>query len=414
MKGRLRPYQVEALAKIRAFLGESPSRQLVVMATGTGKTVVKAHALRECRAMFGPSTKALILVHREEVAQQVMTRFQEHVPEARLGLEKGTARASRDADVVVASVQSVGRASSRRLEWLNPKLVLVDEAHHATAETWHRAIDRIGGDAHVLGFTATPHRSGEPLFGNDGAIFDSVIYTYDLRTGISEGFLSELRGWLVTTDLDVSQVRIHARDFEGRDLQKVVDTDTRTAIAFKAWRERAGDRQTIAFCAGVDHAAHVAEFFRAHGVQAASLTAEASDRERRRLLEEYRRGAIQVIANVGILTEGYDSPTTSCVLMLRPTKSWTLYTQMVGRGTRPSSGKRNCIVLDVVDVTGKHDVCTLPALAKLPQRTQLGGRTVSEAFDLAEELEGLEAVQGFEGDVKRPPGYPGRDLGPAG
>jgi len=406
MKPTPRPYQREALQAIQAAMDRGIERALLVMPTGTGKTSVFAWLIEICSEIFGEDFEALIVAHRSELLTQAADRIGTLNPHLVVTIESGDQQATEGADVVVAGVQSIGRPGTKRLNWIRPKIIIIDEAHHAPADSYQNVLRSFGGydgSSFVLGVTATPHRlDNKPLHGTERAIFEEVVYSYTLRQAIKEGWLCDLRGYRASADgLDLSSVKTTAGDYNQGDLQRAMNTDPNNEIAFKSWTDVASDRQTIVFCTGVEHADDVAEVFRAHGVRAAAVNGAMKMEDRERIMREFKAGEIQVLTNMDIATEGFDSPEVSCVLMLRPTQSWSLYTQMIGRGLRIAEGKTDCIVIDIVGNSERHSLgakpqqgkakekapASLAGLVDLPPELDLEGHSVLEALALWEELD---------------------------
>lgn len=374
MRVTLRPYQAEALDRVAAAEARGVRRQLLVAATGLGKTVMFC-ALAERRG-----GRTLILAHRDELVQQAAAKVAEVWPTADVGIVK----AERDevtAQVVVASVQTLARES--RLERLVAAyeddrlllghvdpfgLVVVDEAHHAAAESYRRILDRlrVGEDTGplLLGVTATPDRGdGQGL----DDLFDEVVAAYDILWGIRSGFLSDLRGIRVTLDdLDLSAVRVSRGDYQAGDAGRALQDAGSAPAVVRAWQEHAAGRPTLVFTPTVALAAEMAAEFVGAGITAAYVSGETPLDDRRRILADFAAGRISVLANCAVLTEGYDEPSVACVVIARPTKSRALYTQMVGRGTRRHPDKVDCLVLDVVGATAQHSLVTIPSLFGLP------------------------------------------------
>jgi ATP-dependent helicase IRC3 len=406
----LRPYQQQALAELLACRDEGIKRLLVVMPTGTGKTtlfsaLIGAHHEVDAR-------QSLVLAHRRELLDQAFRRIALQNSLLDVAIEAADRKLRGNADVVVGSVQSLGRPESSRLATFNPSLVIIDEAHHAAAATYQRAMERFGcfgEDTFTVGVTATPHRmDNRQLHGDDQAIFQEVAFTYGLRDAIQEGWLADIRGYRVATGIDLSGVRVRHGDYNAGQLQNAVNTAERNEAAFHHWSEVAFDRRTIVFCSGIQHAADVAELFRSKGIACESVNGTTPTLEREAILRRFSTGRTQVLANVDIATEGFDLPDVACVLMLRPTQSWALYTQMVGRGLRVlpntidgiadaaarrtsvrASEKPDCIVIDIVDngdrvVVPKEPGAEKPSIASivgLPADFDLQGHSLSEAID---------------------------------
>lgn len=378
---QLRPYQEQAIAGIRSQLSLGSSRTLVAMATGLGKTVVFA----SLPGALGLPGRWLVLAHRSELLDQAASKLRAVNPELHVEVEQAHRRAG-SADVVVASVQTL---QGRRLERLDPEefaAVIVDEAHHATAPSYrkilrHFGVDAPGGARPLIGVTATPRRGdGVGL----GAVFDSVSYEMGLRDGIEQEWLAPLSGWRIETGESLASVSWRAGDFVAGQLAGAVDTDARNQLVVREYQDKATGRRALAFCASVAHAERMAEAFVDRGVSAACISGETPADARAGILQSFAAGKLQVIANCGVLTEGFDDPGVSCILMARPTGSSLLYQQIVGRGTRRAPGKEDCLVLDFVDNSSKHGLASLAGLLDLPGAMDLRGRG---AVETAKEVE---------------------------
>ena len=268
--------------------------------------------------------------------------------------------------------------------------VLVHNCHHSTSPQWARVLDYFGlmqpgGSILSLGLTATPNRS-------DGIglrkCFDEIVYDMGIDAGIREGYLVDLRCWRISTKTTLDDVRTTAGDFNEGDLAKTVNTPERNGMIVKAWAQHAKDKKSLVFTANIQHALDLAEAFKALGVPAAAVWGDDPDRSEK--LRKHRAGVeLSVLCNCAVLTEGYDDPNIEVIVLARPTKSALLLTQMIGRGTRMpdgcqhisdvGDGKKDCIILDVVDTTSKHQLCTVPSLLGLPVNLDLKGATYREA-----------------------------------
>lgn len=407
---RLRRYQEDACQAVKEAAETGTNRSLITMPTGTGKTVAFAKVIDDHLAAGG--TRAVVLAHREELLDQAKEKLERVCPRLQVSVEAAERRSGAMDDVVVASVQTVGRPKSERLQQLRgADMLIVDEAHHAAAASYQVVMEALGcydGACRTVGVTATPKRlDNKPLFGHREAVFEREVFRYELRDAIEDGYLCDIRGFKVESAVDLSKVKTRGGDYAQGQLQRVVDTELRNSIAIAAWHDIARDRKTLVFCSGVEHAYHVAEQFAHAGVTAAALDGSTDKEERRAILERFRAGDLQVLCNVEVLTEGFDVPDVDCVVMLRPTQSWGLYCQMVGRGTRTLPGvidsledssredrraaignsrKRDCLVLDVVDLSSKHELGSVPALLGMPSRLDLQGHTLTEAAAVMDDL----------------------------
>jgi ATP-dependent helicase IRC3 len=267
-------------------------------------------------------------------------------------------------------------------------LVVVDEAHHAAADSYRGIIDALRAghppgpcpaceavtdpefdvDCEeplpagplLLGVTATPDRGdGKGL----DDLFDEVTFSYDLLWGIRAGYLADLRGKRVVVDtLDMGAVKVRRGDFDQGQAGRAMEDAEVDRFVVAAWLEHALGRRTLVFTPTVEVARLVAEAFQHVGVAAAYVHGGTPMDERRQLLQAYSRGDLTVLANCAVLTEGYDEPRTDCIVVARPTKSRALYAQMVGRGTRRHPEKADCLVLDVVGASALHTLVTVPSL----------------------------------------------------
>ncbi|CAN5521271.1 hypothetical protein BH11ARM2_BH11ARM2_23630 [soil metagenome] len=421
----LRDYQRQALQSVLAARDRGLHRVMVVIPTGGGKTTLFTALVNEFHRQYGE--KSLIVAHRQELLDQAANRVRLMCPHLEVGVEGGDHHAAPDCDVVVAGVQSIGRPESTRLKDFNPGLLIMDEGHHAPADTWQNVMRRFGsyeGTCFTLAVTATDHRmDNRPLHGENDAIFEDVVFRYPLRQAVADGWLVDLRGFRVATGVDISSVKTSLGDYNQAQLARAVNTEERNTTAYLHWSEVARDRRTIVFCVDVDHAQDVAQLYRDRGVAAEHVDGTMKAEIREAILSRFQRGKTQVLVNVEIATEGFDAPACDCVLMLRPTQSWALYAQMAGRGVRtlPSlvdglnkpeerrravknSSKPDCYVIDVVDVSQKFTlqappeegeeppakkektIATAAGLVGLPADFDLQGRSIFDAADFVEEL----------------------------
>jgi ATP-dependent helicase IRC3 len=389
----LRHYQEKARAAVLAAKDRGLHRVMVVMATGCGKTTVFASLVDEFERAYGCTS--LVVAHRQELLDQAAARIAATAPRLQVNIEGGESTAGFESQVVVASVQSIGRPESKRLNWFHPGLLIMDEAHHAPADTWQNVLRRFGaydGSCFTLAVTATDHRmDNKPLHGHESAIFEDVVFRFSLREAVKEGWLVDLRGYRVATGTDLSGVRTSMGDYNQSQLARAVNTEARNHAAFEHWSQVANDRRTLVFCVDIQHAKDVAQLFRGSGVIAEHVDGTMRREVRQGIMSRFRSGTTQVLVNVDVATEGVDVPEVDCILMLRPTQSWALYAQMAGRGVRslpglvdgvPSqddrksaiqrSNKPDCIVIDVVDVS-KELSLTAPPEVEVEEKAQKAG-----------------------------------------
>ena len=235
----LREYQIKAKAAVLAARDRGLHRVMVVMATGCGKTTVFASLVDEFERSYGGNS--LVVAHRMEILEQAASRIASMSPRLPIGVEGGDFTAPYESRVVVAGVQSIGRPDSKRLNWFHPGLLIMDEGHHAPADTWQNVLRRFGaydGSCFTLAVTATDHRmDNKPLHGHSGAIFEDVVFRFGLRDAVREGWLVDLRGYRVATGTDLSKVKSSMGDYNQAQLARAVNTEARNHTALKHWQE---------------------------------------------------------------------------------------------------------------------------------------------------------------------------------
>ena len=354
----LRPYQETLLQQAHYALAENPGLHLMVqLPTGGGKTVIAAallsHWLQEVR-------KAVWLTHRNELAEQTRRMLTgAGVPAiTNVNWTPGDDAPAMAGGVVILMAQTVGRRTARRQVWksYNPNdLLIIDEAHHAAADGWTRAIRQWPGP--IVGMTATPWRMSEKE-GFDH-LFDDLLLgpqTADLQAletpalCQAQVFMPPLEqriaGGLVDRNGDYTEAGIKQANRHSPDVM------TAGALAF--WRKHAEGRPTVAYAVSVDHAHNLAAMFNEAGITAAVILGDSNREERTRTIEGFRTGTVRVLVNVIVATEGFDLPDASCVIITRPTLSLALYLQMVGRGLRPKQDGGDCYVLDLAANAETH------------------------------------------------------------
>jgi superfamily II DNA or RNA helicase len=330
---QLRPYQIQTCESVRSGW-EQFGRQLAVLPTGAGKTIIAANISKH---EVGSGNRVLFLAHREELLVQTLDKFQ-RAAQLSAELEKAEHRASLGASIVVGSVQTF---SARGDRWPEDHfdLVIVDEAHHTLADSYRKVLARFDGHANVLGITASPDRGDKK---NLGEYFESVAYEIGLFDLINQGYLSPITVKSVPLSIDLSGVRSVAGDFADADLGCALEPYL-PAIA-TAIREHAAFRRTLVFLPLIATSEKFVEACRKVGLRAEHVDGYSDDRAQK--LGRFARWDFDVLGNAMLLTEGYDDPGIDCVVVLRPTRSRALYSQMVGRGTRVQDDKENLLLLD--------------------------------------------------------------------
>lgn len=361
----LRDYQHEAVTACLDAASAGQRRALVVLPTGTGKTVAFAELIRR------RGGRALVVAHRDELLAQATERL----VAAGIDSERvGRVQASADevgAEVVVASAQTLAR-SPRRARLLASEAdggafatVVVDEAHHGVAPSYKALLDdldaAVGATGRlVTGWTATPNRVGLKQ------VFGEAVFRRDLVDMIGAGWLSDLKGRRVAARLDLGSVRRSHGDYSENALVDALTRADMPELVAESWTRFAEGRQSLVFVPGVKLAHKTAKALRARGVAAGAVDGAMALEDRSRVLDRYRSGKLAVLVNCAVLTEGVDLPETSCIVVARPTLSPLLYAQMVGRGTRLAPGKADCLVLDLVGASDMHDLDHLGQVGPSP------------------------------------------------
>ncbi|MEO5375096.1 MAG: DEAD/DEAH box helicase [Alphaproteobacteria bacterium] len=355
----LRPYQQAAITAIYNYFEHDTGNPLVVLPTGTGKSICLAAFTAGAIAQW-PDTRILIVTHVKELIAQNHAEMLTLWPAAPAGIySAGLGKRDLHAQVLFAGIQSIHK---RAYDIQRCDLALIDEAHliPRTSGTMYRrfldTLGRINPHLKVIGFTATPYRLDSGLLheGED-ALFTDIAYEANIADMIAAGFLSEVVPKRTRTQIDVSAVGTRGGEFIAGQLENAVDVSAVTLAAVEEIVEHGTDRGSwLVFCAGQRHAEHVRDAIRAHGISCGMILGDTPAPERDRLIAAYKRGEIRCLTNANVLTTGFNAPGVDLIAMLRPTKSVGLYVQMVGRGTRLANGKDNCLLLDFAGNTERH------------------------------------------------------------
>ena len=346
---QMRPYQQAAREAIHAEWNDGRRRTLLVLPTGTGKTIVFA-AVTEDQVRSG--SRVLVLAHRGELLEQAADKIKRST-----GLASAVEKAEQTCldswcRVVVGSVQSLQRPA--RLEQFPADYfgtIIIDEAHHAITDGYQRVLEHFP-EANVLGVTATPDRGD---MRNLGEVFDSLAYEYKLTQAIREGYLCPILAQTIPLQLDISQVALSGGDFAVGGLGTALDPYLEQ-IASEMQTACAG-RKTVVFLPLIKTSQKFRDILNSKGFRAAEVNGQSEDRTE--ILSDFSNGKYNVLCNSMLLTEGWDCPSVDCIVVLRPTKVRSLYSQMVGRGTRlsPETGKKDLLLLDFLWLTERHELC---------------------------------------------------------
>jgi superfamily II DNA or RNA helicase len=332
----------------------------------------------------------MILVHRDELVNQAIDKLRVVAPDITIGVIKAE-RNEVTADITIASVQTLGRAGRRaRLpDWFMPHLIIVDEAHHAAADSYVAILSHFGAFTkssldeepytRAIGYTATMKRGDSRGLGD---VWEEIVYTKDILFGIQRDYLSDVKGRRITVDgLDLREVAITRGDYREGQLGEAMVTSGAGEVIAAAYKEHASDRQGILFAPTVHAAYEWAIDLENAGIVTAVIEGETSTDVRKKTYGQYARGEVQVLSNCMVLTEGFDMPQASCAVIARPTSLPALYTQMVGRVLRPWPGKSYALVLDVVGVASRVELATLGDLSTSKVEEVKEGETLAQAAD---------------------------------
>lgn len=375
----LRPYQREAVEAVRDHWARGIRRQLIVLPTGAGKTVVFSHLIRR-RAQAG---RALVIAHRDELIRQAADKIRLVAPDLRVGIVQAERNEHEDAQVIVASIQTLAR--EHRIAPLvgTVATIVVDEAHHAAARTYVEALQTLGSfdddGPLTVGVTATAGRADGVAL---GTAWEEIVYQRGILQMIVDGHLCDVRGMEVTTDLDYGTVSTSRGDFTDGSLGQAMEDSHAIEAAAIAYHRYAADRSGVAFTPTIATAQSLAAQLNRRGITAEHLSGVTPRDERGEILRRLHTGETQVVTNAQVLTEGFDEPRVGCVLVARPTTSATLFTQMVGRGLRLYPGKTDCLLLTLAGPPGSG-LATIATLAgKQPDGKKIEpkpGETLAEA-----------------------------------
>lgn len=343
----LRPYQAEAKDAIFQEWDKGVQKTLLVLPTGCGKTVVVSSVTEQCVRM---GDRVLILAHRGELLEQAADKLHKVT-----GLRCSTEKAEQTClgswfRVTVGSVQTL--QGEKRLQRFDPDYfdtIIIDEAHHCVSDGYQRVLQYFS-EAKVLGVTATPDRGDMQ---NLGKYFESLAYEYSLPRAIRDGYLSPIKALTLPLQLDLRGVGTQAGDFKTADFGTALDPYLHQIA--EEMLEHCKDRKTVVFLPLVKTSQKFRDILIKKGFQAAEVNGASEDRAD--ILRDFDEGKYNVLCNSMLLTEGWDCPSVDCIVVLRPTKVRSLYSQMVGRGTRLHPGKDHLLLLDFLWHTDRHELC---------------------------------------------------------
>lgn len=355
----LRPYQLEAVESIFKYWHktENKGNPVVVMPVGSGKTLTMSYLVRTCFDRYGNyMSKVLVVTHVKELIEQDYEGIVDYWPGAPVGIYSASLNKKQtDNRIICCGVQSIAKPETYK-KFGKVNCIIIDECHlvPAKAETTYRrliaGLKEINPKLKVIGFTGTPFRLDCGWITENG-IFDDIVYNMCTVEAfdwlIQNNFMCDAIPRRPEFQIDVSNVKIRGGEFVEKDLQQAVDTDAVTRAALNETLQLAKDRKHwLIFCTGVEHAKHVVEYLCKAGINSTVISGDLDMTTRKERIEGFKNGTYRAVANVNVLSTGFNYPDIDCLVMLRPTQSVSLYIQACGRGIRYSPNKENCLILD--------------------------------------------------------------------
>ena len=389
----LRPYQQESLDAINKRLLDGIKHQVLVLPTAGGKTIVFSHLIKE-RQKLG---KTLILAHREELLNQSKDKLYQVDPTITSAIEQAELKTNGE-QVIIASVATIGRKGSKRLLKFSPKefkTIIIDETHHFSLQnqSYTNVIRHFGllksesendwNPALLLGVTATPQRADNA---NLEKVFDEVVYNYGIIDAIRDGWLSRIRAFRVDTRSSLNSVHTRAGDFAQDELAGVVNNPERNDLVVKTYLEQFNSKQVVVYAVNVAHATALTKAFKDKNINCEMVIGTTEKTIRHDILDLFEKKKINVLLNVGCLTEGWDCATIDCIFHARPTQSGVLYRQICGRGMRLHPDKPYLTIVDFVDNTFRHNLQTSASLLGLEGNVNFRGKDIVDSLEQIEKI----------------------------
>ena len=345
----LSPYQEIAVDDAATAL-DKHKNTIVVAPTGAGKTIMLSALVGK---RFQVGNKVLVLQHRDELVRQNKTKFSRVNPDITTSIVDGSEK-DWSGSTIFSMVQTLSRENN--LSNINHyDLVVVDESHHAVADTYMRIINKVkeaNNSVEIVGFTATPNRGDKKGLKK---VFTNCSHQIEISTLIREGFLVPPKTFVIDVGVqkDLANVRKTVTDFDMSEVEKIMNKRAINEKIVAEWQDKAETRKTVVFCSTINHAQDVCDEFRRANIRAEIVTGDTPSEERKQILKDLEHGDVQVVVNVAVLTEGFDAPPISCIVLTRPCSYKSTMVQMIGRGLRtvsqeeyPGLIKKDCIVLD--------------------------------------------------------------------
>lgn len=339
----LRPFQKDAIDAIKKTF-ESDHRQFIEMPTGSGKTITFLSYAKQC------AKKILIIVPNKELLKQVY-RSALNFYDRRHISRKGNNFDEEISSVHICIINSIRGDYLELLVHCSFDLIIIDEAHHAQAPSYKNFLLRKHQlykkkELRLLGVTATPDRF-------DGLFLSEILGSCSYKLGVSklinDGYLSDIEGFIVKTNIDISDIDSHNGDFSVAQIYKKLSTKSRNKMIVDLCKKQMLDRKNLIFCINIQHSKEICNLLKNENLDCAHIDGSMDENQRNEILSSFRNGEIKFLCNCQLLTEGFDEPSIDGIILARPTKSRALFTQMIGRGLRIYENKKNCKIIDIVD-----------------------------------------------------------------
>lgn len=359
----LREYQKDSIKLLWEWLSKNNGNVCVVLPTGSGKSHIIAALVKDAVQTY-EGTRILMLTHSKELISQNAEKMRQHWRNAPMGIYSASLnRRCLSEPITFAGIQSV---RNKGIQIGHIDLCIVDECHsisHTQTGGYRTLISdllKINPNMRVVGYSASPYRLGHGMITEgDDVIFDDLIEPVSIEQLVSDGFLAPLRSKHTDMTLSTDGVKKSGGEFVSGALELAVDTNDNNQAVVMETIKRASDRKAwLIFCAGVNHAHHIADLLNQQGITAACVTGDTPNVERDKIIRDFQSGKIRALTNVNVLTTGFDYPEIDCLVMLRPTMSPGLYYQMAGRGLRIAPNKTDCLVLDFAGNVSRHGAIT--------------------------------------------------------
>ena len=329
MNIELRPYQRSLKKKAREAF-RIYKRIILLAPCGGGKTVIAASIMQDA---INKKKKVWFIVHRAELMKQANDTLE------RYGIPKK--------NIEVYMVQSLAHKLNKIYEI--PDLIIVDECQHSSSVTYKKIIDKYP-DAYILGLSATPTRlTGKPL----GDVYETIVSEITAKQLINMKYLADYDYYAPELDIDLGNVKMQAGDYNVQDIDNIMSKSKIFGDIIKTYKKIADNKKTILYCANIDYSKKMEKLFTENGYNIKHFDGTTSEKERKKIVEDFRNNKIQMLTNVDLIGEGFDVPDCECVLLLRPTQSLNLFIQSSTRCLRRNGDKR-AIIIDFVNNVQRH------------------------------------------------------------